>query len=184
MFLTDAYFQGELALPNIKRSGPSVGASKMLETVHQKSLEWFIAKYEPMALKAILGDNLYEAFIEGFNGSPEDKWSDLAQRIFWNDTGLPMSPVANYVYYWIMRDANTETTMKGEVRRRESYADNASAKYKMCKAWNDMCPQIRSIRSFILDNWNVYGPYAGNKGCFITHCSYMHPFGLLNTFGI
>ncbi len=67
MFLTDAYFQGDLYLPNLVTTKPgTVGVGRMLSAVAESDLSYYIDKYEREFLIILLGNKLYEAFIAGF----------------------------------------------------------------------------------------------------------------------
>lgn len=51
---------------------------------------------------------------------------------------LPLSIIANYVYYWWMRNEVTQTAMVGEVMTTTENAVRVSPSGKMARAWNEM----------------------------------------------
>lgn len=58
MFLTDAYFQGDLYLPNLVTTKPgTVGVGRMLSAVAESDLSYYIDKYEREFLIILLGNN-------------------------------------------------------------------------------------------------------------------------------
>lgn len=180
MFLDDTYFQGELHLPNMKYSGPAVGVGSIVLTAAENNLEWFIAKYEQQFLRELLGATLADNFMGGYNQADVNPiWIDLKDAIFRVVDGYGFSPAANYVYFYVMRDSRTKTTMNGEKVSTQDYALQTSDTAKLVKAWNDMCPAIYLIRQFVFDNWNIYSSYAGCKEEICR--AYFHH---INTFGI
>lgn len=163
MFLNSTYFQGEINLPflGIQTPDASGGVSKRLQTIANKDLDWFIGKYESQYLTMLLGNELYDSFMIGIQEEVVDqKWIDLRDRIFKSATVNGMaygySPAANYVYFYIMRDARTQTTMKGEVQAQSDYAIRREEDKKCVKAWNDMVVESLRIVEFIRKNWEVY----------------------------
>lgn len=179
MFLTDAYFQGTLYLPNLRTITPEpVGIGRMLVAVAENSLDWYIDKYEREFLVRLLGVDLYNAFVEGLQESDNEKWQRLRDKIYDTSGQYPYSAAANYVYWQIMRNGVTTTTMKGEVVPEQDYAKNASAQQKLVDAWNGMLPMIACIDAFLKAHPDDYGQYA--KDC---TCSAFQ-FKSVNTFGL
>ena len=160
MFLTNAYFQGMIYLPNLATGQPRVGIGQMLVAVAETSLNYFIQEYEREFLVRLLGIRLYDAFTSGMSGQDKEKWERLRDTIFNATTPFPTSPAANYVYFQLIRNGITTTTMKGEVTPEQDYAKNASPDNRLVMAWNAMLPMIRSIRQFIIDNKADYGDYV------------------------
>lgn len=71
----------------------------------------------------------------------------------------PESPIADYVYYWYLRNNNTQTAAMGEVAGQAENATKVSPGYKMAKAWNDMVAKNRILREFLLVNNTIYPEY-------------------------
>lgn len=160
MYLTNAYFQGLIYLPNLATGHPRVGIGQMLVAVAETSLDYFMQEYEREFLVRLLGIRLYDAFTSGMSGQDKEKWERLRDKIFNATAPFPTSPAANYVYFQLIRNSITTTTMKGEVVPEQDYAKNASPDNKLVMAWNAMLPMIRSIRQFIIDNKADYGDYV------------------------
>lgn len=167
MFLDGTYFRGTLALPNLKSSGEPVGLGRVLQTIQENTLEWFIARYEREALERILSPTLAANFIEGMSQMKVDeRWQRLYDAIYSNSCCMRLSPTANYVYYRIQRDSVSKTAMIGEVRPRADKATNVSPNQKMVDAWNDMCRQVDGIRRFLYMNWEDYAGYTDDGDYF------------------
>ncbi len=179
MFLTDAYFQGDLYLPNLAVTKPgAVGIGRMVSAVAESDLSYFIDKYEKEFLRRLLGDKLYDAFLEGIQGPDSERWMSLKDRIYETSGPYPMSPAANYVYFMIISHNVTATTMKGEVVPEQDYARNASSKQKLVDAWNEILPWARRIWCFINEHKDDYGQY-------FTFCHCLpREFAPVNIFGI
>lgn len=168
LFLDQSYFQGELSLPMLVfNQGPSVGNAKILQSVGQQSLNWFIVKYETVYLEELLGLTLYQSLLNGLEEpDPNPIWIELRDRIFRKEGTIGFSPAAGFVYFFAMRDGRTQTTAKGEVRSKSSYSDDVFDGNKMVKAWNDMVDQSLMVARFLKKNWTVYREYAGQRDCF------------------
>jgi len=165
MILDSTYFNGELSLPLADIKYEAVGhSSKAMQSVSEKNLNWFVDKYEREFLKRLLGNTLYENFIEGLTDGTNDIWNDLKNALY--ITGdYSYSPAANYVYYWYRRDARTQTAIHGEKAGTQDYTEIAEDRNKLVKAWNDMCCMIEEFRCFLKKNWNVYKGYSDNHMC-------------------
>lgn len=164
MFLDSTYFQGELALPNIKRTG--VPFSSPLQTMQEESIEWFIARYEPEMLRRMLGKTLARNFVDGMQGETiEPRWQALYDVIYQEVDGFKFSPVANYVYYWIQRNAVSKSAMIGEVKPTADKAVNFTPKLKMLQAQNKMCEGVAEVWQFLDKNWETYKAYSDDSDC-------------------
>lgn len=168
MFLDDTYFQGELYIPR-SDFDDETGIAGMLQAVGEKNLSWYIEKYEREYLIRLLGRDMYKTFISNLNDGSD--WLRLRDEIFVTSDGLGYSPAANYVYFYSMRDMQTQTSPKGEVRGKQDNATTVSAYDKLVRVWNDMVDSSREIISFILENKHVFGEPNGtgfdyiNKFC-------------------
>lgn len=178
MYLTNAYFQGLIYLPNLAIDRPSqVGIGQALVTVAESSLDYFIQEYEREFLIKLLGIRLYDAFVAGMSGQDDKgKWEALRDEIFHVGDPFPTSPAANYVYFQLVRNGITTTTMKGEVAPEQDYAKTSSPGNKLVMAWNAMVSMVGPIRKFILDNEQDYGEWV-EPSCW-------HEFHIINRFGI
>lgn len=180
MFLDNTYFQGELYIPNLqlKTGNPAGIASVVNQTVAENTLEWFVGKYEQECLSRILGCGLYRRFIAGLEdeaGEGYEDWVALKDRIFVKKWRYGFSPVANYVYFFLMRSSRSQTTTSGEVKMKIDNTTVVSDSAKLIKAWNDMGSMIEEIHAFINANAGKYGRPED-----ISHCW----FKPVNSFGI
>jgi hypothetical protein len=130
-----------------------------------EAIDYFIEKYEPRFLSDLLGD-IYDDYTTGLNVIPIDaKWTALK--------AMPelKNAIANYVYYWYMRNKATETTGIGEVTNKAENARRVSGADKMAKAWNEMVEDVWKVARFLgngttYTGWTWYGsdPRYGNYG--------------------
>lgn len=162
MFLDSTYFQGELHIPNLRlwSGNPSGVAAVVNQAVAENTLEWFIGKYERECLSLILGCRLYGRFIAGLEdeaGEGYEDWVALKDRIFVKRWRYGFSPVANYVYFFLMRSSRSQTTASGEVKVKIDNTTIVSDSAKLIKAWNDMGSMIEEIHAFINANTEKYG---------------------------
>jgi hypothetical protein len=157
MLINRLYFTGELNIPNSSNAAVS------------ERLDAFIKKYEPEFLRDIMGYSLHTAYAAGVLVTPVDaRWTDLQDgKEFTVNTKLNKwtglvdavnyrSPIANYVYYWYMRDQATQSTAVGEVATKTENSNRVSPAIKMSSAWNEMVYQIWDMWYFLENNKTVY----------------------------
>jgi hypothetical protein len=166
MLLIDkSYFKGELSLPNIPASvwdEAAHGVALALQTVGGADLCIFVDKYVTEYLIRLFGRELTEEFLKEIGKEfPPEIWVKLKNQLLIRMGSYKVSPLANYVYYWLMRDARTKTTPSGEADPDFDNAENVNNQYKLVKAWNDMVHMNFSIFSWFRDNIRDYEAYAG-----------------------
>lgn len=59
------------------------------------------------------------------------------------------SPIANYVYYWYMRNNHSQTAAMGEVKSKNENADKHSPANKMSRAWNEMAESVHELVHYL-----------------------------------
>lgn len=151
------YFVGELNIPG--KADQSIG----------QRLDWFIEKYETELLEDLLG---YDAYLSFTNDGAAERWTDLKNgKVYTYYTrthkwkGLlnvdnQRSLIANYIYFHWMRDQATVTTTSGEKKTKAENSDNASASFKVIRAWNEMCEQIAQMFYFLHANPVTYPEFT------------------------
>ncbi|SHF49851.1 hypothetical protein [Dysgonomonas macrotermitis] len=179
ILLDKTYFQGILNLPNISYNDRE-GLGSLMQSVGESNLNYFIAKYEPECLSLILGEDLYSAFIDGLYEDPNNEiWINMKDALFRKEGKYGFSPVANYVYFYAMKDSRSKTTPKGEISEASSFSESKDNQFKMINAWNDMCTQVfRFRKNFLLKNWADYKVYA--NGLDVRICGVFEPINALD----
>jgi hypothetical protein len=167
ILLDKSYFVGELSLPNIPVTAPEVpetsGVAAVLQAVGEKNLNWFGDKYVVDFLVQLFGRKLTTKFITEIEKPDADEiWVDLKNHLLLEFGSVKKSPIANYVYFWMMRDAMTKTTVAGEADERFNNADNVNARRKFVKAWNDMVDMLGDFVFWYYQNAGTYREYADN----------------------
>lgn len=151
------YFIGDINLP---QAGSTDG---------QAYVNRFITIYETEFLQLVLGYDLWKAFTDGLAaGSPDQKWIDIRDGkefadlsgknkkwIGFKNTDLK-SAIANYVYYKIMEDQQTQTTAIGEAKNNAENATMVTASFKMVNAWNRMVSMCLVLKDFLDANSDTY----------------------------
>lgn len=164
MLIDKTYFVAELNVPNWNTD--SVG----------RLLDAFIDKYEDQFLRYALGLELYTAFQAGLLGTPVmlQRWVDLRDGVAytygnrqWQWRGLrqaaaKQSPIANYVYYWFMRDGFTQSTTMGEANTNKENATSTNPGAKMVRAWNEMAQQVYSLQHYMRATVSTYPEWQSN----------------------
>jgi hypothetical protein len=74
------------------------------------------------------------------------------------------SLIANWVYYWYTRDAQTQTTGTGEKVSEAKNSTNVTAITKGMRAYNEMVNKNMSLKEFLLSNDADYPEYYLNSG--------------------
>jgi hypothetical protein len=69
------------------------------------------------------------------------------------------SLIANYVYYWFMRNLMSSTTGTGETESKTENSNRVNPANKMRKAWNEMVDSVQILRSFVQVNSAVYNTF-------------------------
>lgn len=158
MLITEANFIGEITLANLSQS------------YVREALDLFITKREPEYLDRALGVDFSELFAEGLAaGTVLAKWSELKLGTTYTDAdgkvkrwpGLApaslLSPVANYTYYWYMRDNDTFTAGMGEMEGSSDNAKKTDPSLKMFRAWNEMVNITELLHDFLLNKKDEAG---------------------------
>jgi len=150
MIINSTYFINEIFI---------AGQANSVDIDSSRSqLTGFINKYEPKFLTELLGATLYSELIAGLGESvPEQKWIGLRDELANDDT--KESPIANYVYYWFIRNQVTMTVGVGEVTPLAENAINANSVNKQVRAWNDMVDMNKKVIIFLNENINDYPSY-------------------------
>lgn len=163
------YFIGELNLPNTQKQDV------------QDRLNLFITKYQAKFLNELLGYDLAKQLTTGLTApTPDTKWTDLRDgKEFIGLNGLmyewqglrdnltKKSIIADYVYYWWMRNEVSQTSAVGEVMTTTENATRTSPSVKMCRAWNEMVNGVWQLVRFLDANRTDYigwrGAYSYNE---------------------
>lgn len=141
-----SYFVSELLIPNISGTHAVV-------TENVAKLNKLITKYEKSYLRKLLGDTLYDVFITDLTAS--ESWAvDLRDQM--RDTVNKVSPIANYVFYFWMKDSLTYTTSGGTIEQKSENGTQATAMRKMMDAWNDMVDLNDDLVDYMNDNYSSF----------------------------
>lgn len=117
------------------------------------NIESFIDQYEPEYMCKLLGEELYREYLQNRDGGSQI-WNEFEAILIQGDS-LKRSPIANYVYFHMLRSYHTNATING-VRIDDDYGILKSPERKMISAWNDMCKMNRKLFRW-LENANLKG---------------------------
>lgn len=192
MIVDSSYFKGPIILAQLGQSSV------------EDNLTDYIKQYEPEFLAKVLGYELSRSFIEGIDiGSGEemeDKWDKLlngdtytdnaGKQQKWNgliqDTDhLPVSPIAQFVYWHYVRDLHIQQAGTGTVKPENANSTVVSPIMKMVQAWNEMVKSINVLWQFLEANSEVYSDFSrsdvdSNYGL----AGYYPTSGYQNQFGV
>ena len=161
--IDNTYFVDDISLPGLTTSGSkNVGMDKLIDdlTIGGLSLTRFIKKYQTEYLNGLLGKKIAEAFVKGLLEIDNEIWINLKNQLI--DDELKQSPIANYVYFFIMRYGLTFTTSKGEKKGKSDYAIAVSSR-KPEFAWNRMVEMNFEIVNWFAKNQKDYESFIDDN---------------------
>jgi hypothetical protein len=147
-----------------------------VDTIDNAVIKQSIDQYEPEALKDILGDELYQLYVDdNFSSERFRKLRDgdtftfdwCGNTIIRKFIGLadPKSLLVYYIYYKIVMDRVTQTTRIGEVVTMSELSRVVTPTMKLVDAWNDYIDLVGLIpnKARYLDRsvrrWNGFDKY-------------------------
>lgn len=136
----------------------------------------YIKEFQPLFLSSMLGNKLskevtdYLELLEQENAEAEEESEEESK--YESLCKLLREPFANYVFFYILRDANTQATIKGLVRLK---CDNTyvSPIQRQVSTWNDM---VKKNREFV--------KWASSKQCPFTVSIDSNLLTPINTFNL
>ena len=111
-------------------------------------IDWYIQRYEPEYMCKLLGEGLYEDFLD--NGE-SDKWAEFKELLVKSNDLAKTSPIANYVYFFLVRDSQSAATINGVKKDGDNLVNPQT---KMVQAWNDMVNTTRRIYTWLCRNFH------------------------------
>lgn len=165
-FIDRTYFAKSLTIVGV--SGTTTPA---LAT--QAELADFIARYEPIFLKAVLGDSLYSAFVAGYATVPRPaKWTALYNALI--DSTNKISPIANYCWYCWQEQHQIIGTASADIMIQGANSAVATNIQKYVQVNEDMITRLITFYDWLDTNIADYSEYDGS----------VYPLESINQFGI
>lgn len=137
-------FQGEIVIANKSDLAVADG------------ILWFIAKYETKYLNSLLGSDFATLFTAGLIAGTDPRWAALLTP---NGYDLKTA-IASFIYYWYMRDQDTQTVGIGTVKSNAKNAVVVSAAEKVKRAWNEMVCISYQVLKLLKDNAVTYPEFV------------------------
>lgn len=151
--INSSYFVGPINIPNTNKTEIS------------EQITFFAEKYENELLRDLFGYELSKNFTtgtedfdpDGSNATVDQRYLDLIEGVDFTNRqnrpdrfeGLP-AIVANYVYWMLITNNQTQTVGLGEVAALSENAESASPAMKLVNAWNEMSDRIAKLYEFCL----------------------------------
>ena len=164
MLIDQTYFIAEINIAGTTRQ-------EVIDTLNA-----LVSKYEPIFLRDVLGIELSTLFVAGLTSDPIDqRYIDIRDgKVFqigsvsyrWRgliegDSAITKkSIIANFIYYWYVRDVTTFQTPVGETSGLTQNSAVANPDIKMCRAWNEMVEGVTELVFFLRSNYEVYPEFA------------------------
>lgn len=133
--------------------GITTGETLLVDKAKNEHLTDFIDTYESEYLTELLGCDLSEEYIAYLSeeSEPIEKWDNLTAQL----KAFKVSPIACYVYYWFVRNNQTQATPIG-VTKADSDNIVSTPNMKLVQAWNNgVRSNIRLVR-WLSDNEYEY----------------------------
>ena len=158
MIINSTIFSGDLNIPN--RTNANI----------QALIDLTISEREPELLKELFGYGMYKDFIAGLTTLTQ-RWVDLRDGKEYTVNGKLYEfvgikkMIANYVWYYFMQAATTNTTGAGQVLPTTENGQVVGSLSKMVDSWNRMSNYVESMVHFLNNNeatypeWQVVNTY-------------------------
>lgn len=186
--ISSANFVTDITLPNVVGTGAQA-----------TQLTNFITKYEPRYLKAIFGQEFYELLIAGLAAQDADYEGIRDGATFTDRNGkvrewlgladVGVSPIANYVYYHVMKYNVSQTQGIGESMSAVENGTRATSAIKMVEAWNQMVEWNLMLHEYMMVYEDTFPTYIGidyppAMQCDLYEEDNQHLFRTINIHGI
>lgn len=112
-------------------------------------IESYINQYEPEYLSKLLGEELYNDFL---SNEDSERWEAFKKLIVKEDGLFKTSPIANYVYFFLVRDSQSKATVNGV--KSDGDENLVSAGAKLVSAWNNMVFENRKIYMWLCNKFH------------------------------
>lgn len=135
----------------------------------------YISLYEPIFLDTFFGVTLATA-VQGeinipanvdlakiVNGTTYVDAQGITRKWVGLKNAQKSSPIANYVYYQILRKTDSSTTGIGEMMQVTENAVRTDAGAKSTRAWNQMVYWLMRLDEFLTLNKSTYPTYVYNE---------------------
>ncbi len=136
-----------------------LGCDSVAQQTKSTQVDNFSARYEKKFLRNVLGDDLYDAFIAGFVGTPDAKWTDLANQL--RDATAKTSPISKYIWYKWQQQNQQLATATGDKTATELNLVRSANYGKYVNVWNAMCDQLDDFYEWLNDNAATYTEWDG-----------------------
>lgn len=119
--------------------------------------------------------------LKGFKFSGSDKYLvELSSPIITvSDTSIllaPQSPIADYCFYWWLKQKHTLTSGIGQVKQKGQNSVVVTEKYKACAAWNSMVDKSVRLYNFLYANTSTYPEFVPNNEDVRLLLTKIHPY--------
>jgi len=90
----------------------------------------------------------------------QDRWFLNGAKTVSEAAITKKSIIADFIYYWYVRDVTTFQTPVGETSGLTQNSAVANPDIKMCRAWNEMVEGVTELVFFLRSNYEVYPEFA------------------------
>lgn len=121
----------------------------LIDKAKSERIADFIDTYESEYLSELLGYDLSEEYIAYLSQESEviEKWDNLTAKL----KAFRVSPIACYVFYWLVRNNQTQATQIG-VTKADSDNEVSTPNMKLVQAWNNGVSSNLRLVKWLSDN--------------------------------
>ena len=143
MIIDCTYFTGLLSVG----ISPDTGAPSVTRDAEADRLNSYIEIYEIEYLENILGDDMCNQFVSYLKSHEDsiEKWERLHALL-----SEKYSPIACYVFFKYISEANYSVTMVGTVTSSDN--DAVSPNVLQIRSWNDMVNMNKRVYRLLMDD--------------------------------
>lgn len=178
-----SFFYGQLEIAQITETSVAATVNRYIDTLEQDFL------------KKLFGYELSKLFLAGYGAV--GKYKDLLDGAeYTNRFGVPdkfrglvfsdgegakkRSMIANYIYFYYLRQETTFTTGSGEKEIAAMNAEKASSRMKQVRAWNEMVGWVKELYEFLYVKESDYPSYFNTGKAYATDTEFFKVINSLN----
>ena len=165
MIINETFFHGVIKIDGIFLG---VGTPEATTSATIGMLSSYIEQFEPEYLIELFGGEMARLFMDYVYNEAEDKvaverWDNLKDQLVFGLSARPISPIAEYVYYYYVNGRQKSATSEG-VTIQQNKPSNPTQ--ECVSAWNRMVKANERIGIWIQENKSTYPEWRKDENVF------------------
>lgn len=135
----------------------------IVEEANITDVEQSIVIYEKKILKRLFGTTLYAAYVADMETVPvPSRWNPIISLLLIDQTNK-ISPLANLIYYYWVRDHQTLQTAGESVKVQATDTTPFVNVQLICDIYNDAISDLSDVYDYLVDNASDYPEWDGGN---------------------